>query len=401
MDKITPQEFLIRQPNFPQPEESDIYYHDLSNRLMEETTGFAYCATMPDAIAKRIALTLVGYLQDIASDAGLWRSFVDANRELYNWSVPFHNIPEEYVDYELNQEDVRFLVWYVSAMLWREKRLVYPHDKALLEFADKCFDILSEVYEECPIPKEYNISRGLDLKDPDDREKVYHLGNWLFLHSYLLTPAFAETLSEIISQLDSKDPDFESKLNKRLEEAMMEDTTGPLALFIPEWVYLVVNGKLPVKENETGEKPMHPYFEAFTKATNGERIAFFDSYEKMNRFFIDALGWEEGQEHLAQAKGAYDYVLMVDPHKGMLMARDIARCIAAPGNDLYNKNYASRHAMELLTERGCCPGDLLQMIFENNWLPDAHFPESDDYEIVKQNRDFIARCYLQLYYRGD
>lgn len=92
-------------------------------------------------------------MQDIVSDAGLWRSFVDANRELYGWSVPFHEIPENYIDYELNREDVRFLVWYTVAMLWEEQRFIFPHDARLLDFADGCFAILEEVYDDAPVPE--------------------------------------------------------------------------------------------------------------------------------------------------------------------------------------------------------------------------------------------------------
>lgn len=100
-------------------------------------------------------------------------------------------------------------------------------------------------------------------------------------------------------------------------------------------------------------------------------------------------------------KGCKDYILMVDRAKGMLLAHDIARCIAAPGNSLYDKVYAQEHAMELLTERGRCPGDLLRYVCQNGWLPDAVFPESDDRKLVADNWDFISRCYLQQYYRGD
>ena len=92
---------------------------------------------------------------------------------------------------------------------------------------------------------------------------------------------------------------------------------------------------------------------------------------------------------------------MVDPKKGMLMARNIARCISCPYNQLYDKEYAKDHAIELLTVRAMCPPDLLDLIGKNGWLPDACFPGSDDKEIVKQNFFFIARCYLQGYYRGD
>ncbi|MDE6006512.1 MAG: DUF3843 family protein [Muribaculaceae bacterium] len=404
MEKITEREFLLRQPDFPQKSEMDSFYIGIANLLLETIGNSEFGAVMPLGLTKRVALTLADYLQDIVADAGFWRSFIDANRELYGWSIPFHDSSEAYVDYELNKEDVRFLVWYVVAMLWEECGMLYPHDKKLLQMADSCFAILENEYDDAPVNESFNIARGLEFNDPEDAEKIYHLGNWLFLHSYLLTPAFALSLQEVMSEYDPSLPDADTLLNNKLEEAMLENTTGPLALYTPEWVYLIIKRHLPdsaIKEPMAGDGKTHPYYEAFIKATGGKNIAFFDSYQKMNDFFINALGWEAGVEHLSQAKGASDYVLMVNPEKGMLMARGIAKCIASPENPLYNKEYARNHSFDLLTVRGLCPGDLLNLIFKNNWLPDACFPGSDNRELVHKYRDFIARCYLQIYYRGD
>jgi hypothetical protein BACCOPRO_03685 len=113
------------------------------------------------------------------------------------------------------------------------------------------------------------------------------------------------------------------------------------------------------------------------------------------------MGWEKGERHLDQFAGDHDFVLMVDEHKGMLLAKNIAKCIADPENPLYDWNYASGHAIELLTQRGLCPADLLKFIFANGWLPDAHFLDSENHQIVGKYHDFIARCYLQEYFRGD
>ena len=100
-------------------------------------------------------------------------------------------------------------------------------------------------------------------------------------------------------------------------------------------------------------------------------------------------------------KNEQDFVLLVNPAKGMLLAKNVAKCIADPGNPLYDKAYANIMAIELLAVRGKCPADLLSYIEENDWLPDAQFPGSGDTELVRRHWDFIARCYLQEFYRGD
>lgn len=396
---ISKQDFLAWQPKYPEITETDPYYWELANKLAEIAEESAIYPTLPQSVIKRMALCLTGYMQDIVSDAGIWRSFVEANRKLYGWSVPFHETPEEYIDYELNREDVRFLAWYALAMGYEEKRDIFPHDPMLLDLADIWFDHLESIYEDAPVPESYNIARGLDFNDPEDSKAIYHLGQWLFLHCYLITPAFAMTLGEIVSDPELIKPENVPMLHEKLDKALMENPTGPLALFISEWLYLILNGKLLKHNEEKGE--VHPYYERFTKATGGKTLAFFDTYDAMNRFFIDQLGWEAGEEHLPMMKEEKDFVLMVNKHKGMLAARNVAKCIASPENPYYDKEYADEHAFDLLTVRGLCPGDLLRVIFENEWLPDAHFPGSNDYKLVADNQDFIARCYLQQYYTGD
>ena len=397
---ISKQDFLVWQPGYPKISETDPYYWELANRLAKESERSAFYSHLPKSVIKRASLCLTGYMQDVISAAGIWRSFVEANRKLYGWSVPFHELPEEYVDYELNREDVRFLVWYSIAMGYEEKRDIYPHDPLLLDLADIWFELLEEVYEDAPVPESYNITRGLDFNDEEDSHDIYRLGQWLFLHCYLITPAFSMTLGEIMSDQELVKPENVTMLHERLEQAMMQEPTGPLALFISEWLYLILNGKL-LSPREEKKEAIHPYYEKFITATGGRVVEFFDTYDKMNRFFIDSLGWEEGEEHLPMMKEARDFVLMVNKYKGMLVARNVARCIASPDNPYYDKEYASTHAFELLSVRGLCPGDLLQLIFKNNWLPDACFPGTQDTSLVTDNRDFIARCYLQQYYRGD
>ena len=43
---------------------------------------------------------------------------------------------------------------------------------------------------------------SLEIHAEEDSEAIYRLGNWLFMHCYLMTPAYALTLSEIASGVD-------------------------------------------------------------------------------------------------------------------------------------------------------------------------------------------------------
>lgn len=405
MGTITKREFDIRQPYFPETSEFDDFYFKVANLIEEGIENTRFGQSLSGLMRSQLALMYVGYLQDVVNDAGIWRSFVDSNRKLYGYAVPFHNLGDDYIDYELNREDVRFLAWYGVAMNDVNRRALYPHDAELMDMADRVYAFLEKIYDDAPMEVKYDVVRGLSLTDPSDQEDIFHLAHWLFNNCWLMTPAYALTLNLMVNSPEVKaDPDGIT-LNKMLDSAVSEDPTGPLALFTPEWIYLLINRKLPEsalpKDKQIINGDPHPYYVKFTAATGGKRIAYFADYEKLNRFFIDKLGWEEGQEHLVQMKNERDFVLLVNPDKGMLLAKNVARCIADPENPLYDKKYAELMAIELLAVRGKCPGDLLNYIEENNWLPDARFPDTDDAQLVSDNWDFIARCYLQEYYRGD
>ena len=400
---ITKEQFLLRQPSFPETVPSDPFYYqtacDLLKAATEARTPFS------EALLGRAALCLTGYYQDIVSDAGLWRGFINECRRLYDYTVPFFETGEDYVDYELNRADVTFLTWYALAMNDDRLRALSPLDGEVARLADIWYRILEERYDDAPMPEGYNMAHELEFHDPEDQQQIFRLGHWLFLHSYLLTPAYSMTLASILAEpeLQGKEADH-TLLASRLEQSMTQDPTGPLALYLPEWLYLTISDRMPPEPKKGASAtpaPPHKYYTLFTQATGGRDIAYFKTYDELNTFFIRALGWQEGERHLDQLSAASDFVLMVNREKGMLLARDVARCIADPANPLYDRTYASTHAFDLLTVRGLCPGDLLRRILAEGWLPDATFPDTQTQELVRRNADFIARCYLQLYYRGD
>ncbi|MCH5235829.1 MAG: DUF3843 family protein [Muribaculaceae bacterium] len=399
---ISKEQFLLRQPAMPEATSTDKFYFDLCNRLAGIAREKNLFPSYPEKVMERAALVLIGYYQDVISDAGIWRSFINECRRLYGYTVPFYaKEGEDYEDFELNKADVKFMVWYALSMNYENRRVCYPLDKEILEGAEAWYEELEKKYEEAPIPEKYRFSAELEIHNEEDRPEIMKLANWLFLHCYLMMPAYALTLTEISSEYDLSKEDGIIELQKRLDMSMWQDPTGPLALYLGEWLYLIVEQKPAPEPKQPEPEGEHKYYTSFTKFTGGKTLQFFATYDEMNRFFIDALGWAEGERHLEQVKDDRDFVLMVDPKKGMLLARNIAKCIASPDNALYDKEYAGKHAMELLTERGCCPGDLLRFICENGWLPDAVFPASEDKELVTKHWDFISRCYLQQYYRGD
>ncbi len=395
---MTYESFLLGQPCYPDRKSTDPYFFNLVIRLIKAANEIEGC-DFHESIVDRAALCVIGYYQDVIADAGLWHGFIDECRRLYASPVPFFSVSEDYMDYELNREDIVFLVWY-SISMYSDDRCIYPFDERVVALADCWFDILDTVYDESPTPEGFHLAHELDVYAEEDREMLLKLGSWLYLHSWLLQPAFALTCNELISSLHAEGKE-DYEIADAIHEAVKTEPTGPLALYLGEWVHLTVNHKLSGRSQKEELKEAHPSFVRLTRDTGGVPVKFINGYGNFNRYLIEVLGWKSGEEHLAQLKGCRDFVLMTNPKKGLLVAPNICRCINAPSNPYYDKQYANDHAIELLTERGTCPHDLLSCICSNGWLSDAHFTGSSDTEITRVWHDFIARCYLQLYYRGD
>ena len=100
--------FYVQATGLPRQSPTDRFYFDVACCLFEKYNDSVIGQELPEGTGKRFAMCLSGYFQDIIADAGIWRSFVDANRRMYGYSVPFQDDTDEYVDYELNAEDVRF-----------------------------------------------------------------------------------------------------------------------------------------------------------------------------------------------------------------------------------------------------------------------------------------------------
>ncbi len=95
--------------------------------------------------------------------------------------------------------------------------------------------------------------------------------------------------------------------------------------------------------------------ERFLKASGGEPLMFFDSYEALKLFFVQALQWEgRGRCSVARLEGVFGFVMYANP-KGLLIGPDVARYFADKRNPLYNAEMAEEEAYELFCEEGLVP----------------------------------------------
>lgn len=403
--KITEKEYLQRKVDAMTFYPSDVAYLEMANSMLSAWDATTLFSSVSEELRKETVLCLTGYMLDICADMGLWRGFSAQCTRWYGQPVPLFTADDDYIEFELNKIDVRFLLWYSLSMANIENPTwLYPYHPDIEALASLLHAEMEKVYDELPAPEGMINTNELDLYDPEDADSITTLGRWLYWSSYLLVPAFKSNMYAIFAETGNGAD--RTALVKAMEEAQMQTPTGPLALYLREWVWLVLTGKLP-KPLQPEHTETHPYFEGFKQANNGSRIAFFKSYAMMNRFLGRALGWNPKADNLPDIKRSNDFTLLVNKTKGMLIARDVARLICYEGNKYYNAEVAREQAFSLLCERGRCPIDLTTFCLTHASLPDIRWPGHEE-ENPKQPEvkeiigmaDFLARLFLLQYYRA-
>lgn len=366
---------------------SDSYFINLSNRLYH-----ACVLALPDAFRKKLSMYVAAYLEDQISELELWRSFTTEHQRLYGKVLPFYSTTSNYVADEINEEDIRFIIWntWQKVSSWKGHTYINPKDTSIEEQAKIFYNILEAAYEEAP--ENETISHYFD--HPGTATEADHKLTWLFGHTYLTEPSMFPYIEQISP-------------NDRFIVPV-----GPLALFLHEWISLLASPEAwknikglftpaPDVPEEILNKNRETY-QNFISGTGGKKITYLNGYGELRRFLVEILKWQDDDNHtLPQMKEYKNFILMTEPEKGVLLAKDICEYIADKENPLYNQEKAQKNAFRLLTEEMLCPPDLLLHCIHHQLIPDAQLPEGTEKELVQQNADFIARHSLLYYYRGD
>lgn len=137
----------------------------------------------------------------------------------------------------------------------------------------------------------------------------------------------------------------------------------------------------------------------FLDGTGGNQLAFFSDPTALQFFFEKQLHWPREKAANLVEDDVRNIVAFANP-KGILLAPDIATCIADPTNLFYNSKIAKSIGYQLFTMRGACPFDLLKYSVAQNKLDELALPFEGGHALLHNNWDFIARWYLDHYYEG-
>jgi hypothetical protein len=156
---------------------TDSYYIKLASTVYKELRSVVDGdpSLWSKACLKDISIAAASYLEDTVSGLGIFKSFREKHKELYDTCIPFYTRApffmedfedeckdddehESHRDYEedtINFQDVLFLIWYIVCVHYADSGIIFPQNLKILLMGYKIFDVLYMEYEDAPSNIEY------------------------------------------------------------------------------------------------------------------------------------------------------------------------------------------------------------------------------------------------------
>lgn len=247
--EITVKDYMECQPGNPKVAVTDRFYLWVALRLAKMWDESPWLHDLDDAMRRDVVLAVTGYFQDVVADGGLWRSFTRLHNARHGKPLPHYARCEDYVDYELNHDDVRFVMWWTIAGE-RGSDVLDPHGKELDALATAFHMLLDEEYEKAPVPQQFCIASEVDLDSPLDAQRIYDYAYWLYWRSFLLRPSSRAVMERAMPQAhaiiaEAGEHDARPLLLDLNERLMANEPAGPIPLKTAQWLKLIVDDELP------------------------------------------------------------------------------------------------------------------------------------------------------------
>lgn len=228
---------------------TDGYYLRISNKVRKVFDANIIKYTLLRFLEKdsidELACFLTSYFEDIISDTGLWKAFVNNHIKLYNRDLPFYNL-NEYVEEEINIQDVSFLIWYYINMN-HDKVFVSPFNDFIFEIAERIMEVFDEAWEYAPENKALQDYYTLE-KSETNYFKVRDLIDRILLESYLFIDTRKERAGSVEGILKKKEEaHFTLALLNHSRDVLLHTSyTALLALSGKEWAAEIIGDDHPL-----------------------------------------------------------------------------------------------------------------------------------------------------------
>ncbi|MBR6248211.1 MAG: DUF3843 family protein [Muribaculaceae bacterium] len=242
---ISVKDYLLTQPGFPRVSPTDPYYLEVAVALSHAWQAWGGLGELSEAVRRQVVLATVCYFQDIVADAGLWRTFTRLHNERHGQPLPHYGRSDDYIDYELNVDDLRYLIWYIIAGEHAPEPGLEPDDADIARLAEVLHAVLDERYTEAPVAPDWQMLSAVDIDNPAEAQEAYRLAYWMFWRSYLMRPTSLAATRHAMPEAQAiiaryAGEDASPALADLNDTLMVSRPAGPLSLTIGQWIEEII-----------------------------------------------------------------------------------------------------------------------------------------------------------------
>ncbi|MCF8244269.1 MAG: DUF3843 family protein [Saprospiraceae bacterium] len=239
-DSITILDWMKNKPYTVSHDKYDIPYLKLCRGvfdILSQQKAWFDEGKVDRELRKELACMLVSYFEDFISEIGIWKAFIERNKELHGYYLPFYDLSEYDPEY-LNVEDFAYLIWHFMTKCL-DTRIYAPDHPYAWDLAVDIYELLEpeieKVYATDFYEDYFTVQDGFDLFE--FKEKL----DWFSTKSYLMGwekgKDFKVELQELV---DSDGFDPSSELAPILVYALRDDfmyakRCSFAAMNAPEW----------------------------------------------------------------------------------------------------------------------------------------------------------------------
>lgn len=151
MKKIFAKDWLILQP-YAQTDEVDYYYTDIADKVYDVLLYSQIANDFPiDANMRYTAIALTSWFEDVISQTNIWHTFTAECKKRYGYYLPFFPVEKNYVPDEINEADVRYLLWHHLQWYHRNNAIMNPENPAIQITAKAIYTIFDAEFEKAPV----------------------------------------------------------------------------------------------------------------------------------------------------------------------------------------------------------------------------------------------------------
>lgn len=228
---------------------SDLYYLEICNEIQDRLYEQNFVLPLRDFVRVEgiplFCIFLTSYLEDIISGSEVWNSFVKKHKEIYGKPLPFYETEGDYVEGEVNLQDVKFLVWYFINSV-NKNILLNPNDTFVQNLAESIVEILETEYEYAP--ENDLLRKTYQITDAEDYYNVRKLLDQILTKTYLFFPDTGFAILRQEAEIIQDGRNVETGLNDNRDRFVHEARTSLLALSAKEWAELILGNKNPVAQ---------------------------------------------------------------------------------------------------------------------------------------------------------